>query len=242
MNKSANLLLINIFLRIRHHKQINKRQALRNLRSEVGTEKSFETVLADAKAEWHQLLSRIQVGSFFQPLTRPVFFAINVEFLSRPTDMVTARSAMCYAAQFRRLLLFKVIALPTAAATFVQITDVGDGYSEKEEKDLLTTFYSTMYRASIFPRQVSRPGGGGRVLHRLVCHASHCSALPRRLLSLLLCFALGRFALACAVLRQIYLLSLVLLCFAKLCSAWLYLSTNSNAVLILYSAQYTVMM
>lgn len=84
---------------------ISIEQAIVNLKSEVGVEKSFESVVAESKGEWNKLLSRLTVA------------------------------------------------------------DVGTGYSASESKDLLTTFYSALYRASLFPRQLTEVTAAGELVH-----------------------------------------------------------------------------
>eukprot|EP00475_Leptophrys_vorax_P034424 TRINITY_DN5552_c0_g1_i1.p1 TRINITY_DN5552_c0_g1~~TRINITY_DN5552_c0_g1_i1.p1 ORF type:complete len:783 (+),score=204.16 TRINITY_DN5552_c0_g1_i1:38-2386(+) len=80
---------------------ISQDQAYLNLQREVGL-KSFESLVAEARQEWHDRLSR------------------------------------------------------------VQIADVGD-YPNAE--DLKTVFYSALYRASLFPRQLSEIDANGNVVH-----------------------------------------------------------------------------
>lgn len=84
---------------------ISTEQALHNLKSEVHTDVTFEDVMASAKEEWKNTLSR------------------------------------------------------------VTLEDIGDGYDANEEEDLYTVFYSTMYRASLFPRQISETTAEGKVVH-----------------------------------------------------------------------------
>jgi predicted alpha-1,2-mannosidase len=47
----------------------------------------------------------------------------------------------------------------------VQIQDVGSGYTSAEESDLLTTFYSCLYRALLFPRNLGETSANGTELH-----------------------------------------------------------------------------
>jgi putative alpha-1,2-mannosidase len=47
----------------------------------------------------------------------------------------------------------------------VQITELHDSYSQKQKKDLLTIFYSSLYRASLFPRQISEVLPSGELVH-----------------------------------------------------------------------------
>lgn len=84
---------------------ISVEQAIVNLQREVGVERSFESVVAESKAEWNSVLSR------------------------------------------------------------AHLADVGSGYSEDQEAALYTTFYSTLYRASIFPRQISEVDSNGNTVH-----------------------------------------------------------------------------
>ena len=79
-------------------------QAILNMR-EVNTEKTFENVVAEAKAEWNQVLSR------------------------------------------------------------ALLVDVGAGYDQAKTQDLYTTFYSCLYRASLFPRQLTEFDADGNEVH-----------------------------------------------------------------------------
>jgi putative alpha-1,2-mannosidase len=45
------------------------------------------------------------------------------------------------------------------------LSDVGSGYSEKQIDDFRTTFYSSLYRASLFPRQITETDSEGKVVH-----------------------------------------------------------------------------
>lgn len=47
----------------------------------------------------------------------------------------------------------------------VKVTHISDSYSPDEKKDLLTTFYSSLYRASLFPRQLSEVNAAGEEVH-----------------------------------------------------------------------------
>jgi predicted alpha-1,2-mannosidase len=47
----------------------------------------------------------------------------------------------------------------------VTVNEVGLEHSESSKKDVLTTFYSCMYRAAIFPRQISEVDASGAVVH-----------------------------------------------------------------------------
>ena len=46
-----------------------------------------------------------------------------------------------------------------------KVTAVHKDYSLKQQKDLLTTFYSSLYRASLFPRQISELSSEGELIH-----------------------------------------------------------------------------
>ena len=83
---------------------ISLEQAILNLQ-EVNTQKSFESVVAEAKAEWNQVLSR------------------------------------------------------------ALLVDVGAGYDQLQTQDLYTTFYSCLYRASLFPRQLTETNADGEQVH-----------------------------------------------------------------------------
>lgn len=80
-------------------------QALLNLKSEVGLERSFESIVEESKADWNNVLSRV-----------------NIE-------------------------------------------EISSTYSESEQSDLLTTFYSSLFRASLFPRQLSETDVTGQLVH-----------------------------------------------------------------------------
>jgi putative alpha-1,2-mannosidase len=47
----------------------------------------------------------------------------------------------------------------------VNIGAVDESYSQQQQTDLLTTFYSTLYRASLFPRQLSEVTADGATVH-----------------------------------------------------------------------------
>ena len=47
----------------------------------------------------------------------------------------------------------------------VDINEIDASYSTQEQTDLLTTFYSTLYRASLFPRQLSEVNAKGKTVH-----------------------------------------------------------------------------
>jgi putative alpha-1,2-mannosidase len=47
----------------------------------------------------------------------------------------------------------------------VNILSVGNKYSTRERDNLLTTFYSSLWRASLFPRQISEFDGDGKEVH-----------------------------------------------------------------------------
>jgi len=47
----------------------------------------------------------------------------------------------------------------------VKVESVGNGYTQQQTDDLLTTFYSTMYRASLFPRDLSEIDSTGKEVH-----------------------------------------------------------------------------
>lgn len=47
----------------------------------------------------------------------------------------------------------------------VDVSEIDASYSEQEQIDLLTTFYSTLYRASLFPRQLSEVNADGKTVH-----------------------------------------------------------------------------
>jgi len=47
----------------------------------------------------------------------------------------------------------------------LNLVDVGAGYSEQQQEDLRTVFYSTQYRASLFPRQLTETNEAGEVVH-----------------------------------------------------------------------------
>lgn len=84
---------------------ISQEQALVNLQRELPADLDFDSVVRDAKQEWHNVLSRIQVGP------------------------------------------------------------PGAGYSEKEEEDMYTIFYSSLYRASLFPRPLTEVAVDGSLVH-----------------------------------------------------------------------------
>ena len=83
---------------------ISTDQALLNLKNEVGTDKTFENVLAESRREWDAVLSRVDVK-------------------------------------------------------------VPDTYSFSEANDLYTKFYTALYRASLFPRDISEIDASGQVVH-----------------------------------------------------------------------------
>jgi predicted alpha-1,2-mannosidase len=82
---------------------ISQDQANLNLKREVGL-KSFDDLIAEARAEWHSRLSR------------------------------------------------------------AMLEDVGN-YPAEQQESLKTVFYSTMYRASMFPRQISEVDANGNTVH-----------------------------------------------------------------------------
>ncbi len=45
------------------------------------------------------------------------------------------------------------------------VTELGAGYSAAEARDLYTIFYSSLYRASVFPRQISEVAEDGSLVH-----------------------------------------------------------------------------
>lgn len=47
----------------------------------------------------------------------------------------------------------------------VDVNEIDASYSSQEQTDLLTTFYSTLYRASLFPRQLSEVNAEGKTVH-----------------------------------------------------------------------------
>ncbi len=47
----------------------------------------------------------------------------------------------------------------------VDIQDIHDDYSDAQKKDLLTSFYSSLYRASLFPRQLTETSASGEQVH-----------------------------------------------------------------------------
>jgi putative alpha-1,2-mannosidase len=47
----------------------------------------------------------------------------------------------------------------------VDVGEVDASYSLQEQTDLLTTFYSSLYRASLFPRQLSEVTAAGDTVH-----------------------------------------------------------------------------
>ena len=83
---------------------ISADQAMLNLKSEVDVDRSFGDVLSESRAEWHEVLSRVDVK-------------------------------------------------------------VSDTYSLSAANDLYTKFYTAVYRASLFPRDISEVDGGGNVVH-----------------------------------------------------------------------------
>lgn len=52
-----------------------------------------------------------------------------------------------------------------ATLSRVDIGAIDESYSKQEQSDLLTTFYSTLYRASLFPRQLSEVNSEGVTVH-----------------------------------------------------------------------------
>jgi putative alpha-1,2-mannosidase len=46
-----------------------------------------------------------------------------------------------------------------------KLNDVGSGYTEQQTSDYLTTFYSSLYRASLFPRQLTETDASGKLVH-----------------------------------------------------------------------------
>jgi predicted alpha-1,2-mannosidase len=84
---------------------ISADQAIFNLQSEVGIERTYDDVVAESKEEWNNVLSKVDIQS------------------------------------------------------------VGQAYSPKDQEDYLTTFYSSMYRASLFPRQITEVDKNNKVVH-----------------------------------------------------------------------------
>ena len=84
---------------------ISPEQAMTSLQNEVGTDKSFESIVAASKAQWNAQLSKIEVA------------------------------------------------------------ELGPGYTPSEGEGQKTTFYSALYRASIFPRQLTEIDATGQEVH-----------------------------------------------------------------------------
>lgn len=47
----------------------------------------------------------------------------------------------------------------------MDVEDVGSGYTDSEADDMLNVFYTALYRASIFPRQISEVNAEGELVH-----------------------------------------------------------------------------
>lgn len=52
-----------------------------------------------------------------------------------------------------------------ALASRVSVNDLGPGYTPQQSSDLLTIFYSSLYRASKYPRSFTEIGASGETLH-----------------------------------------------------------------------------
>lgn len=86
---------------------ISLEQAIVALNAEVPSDKTFSSLVSEAKQEWNDVLSR------------------------------------------------------------AVLEDVGNGYNAQETKNKYTTFYSTLYRMSLFPRQLTEVDSTGRFTTRL---------------------------------------------------------------------------
>ena len=89
---------------------ISTTQAMQNLLYEVGVDncQSFESLLKEAKLDWHNTLSRVKIA---------------------------------------------------------QMTPEDTGYTQEAIDSLYTIFYSSLYRSSLFPRQLSEITSTGQVVH-----------------------------------------------------------------------------
>lgn len=90
---------------------VSQEQALTNLQTEVSNDKTFDTIMNEAKSTWNKVLSRTKITSLGSASNK------------------------------------------------------APSYTPTEAVDLYTTFYSSLYRASLFPRSISEFTADGTEIH-----------------------------------------------------------------------------